>query len=96
MREEVTVVADAQPLVETAQVATNFKQNLMSTLPSNRTIDAVLLMAPALHATGPRGAYTINGSQSYENLYTLERRHHQREPARRADELPTSKTRCRR
>ena len=23
------------------------------------------------HATGPRGAFTINGSQSYENLYTL-------------------------
>ena len=43
----------------------------MATLPSNRTIDAVLLMAPAVHATGPRGAYTINGSQSYENLYTL-------------------------
>ena len=59
---------------------------LMATLPSNRTIDAVLLMAPAVHATGPRGAYTINGSQSYENLYTLERRDHQREPARRADD----------
>jgi hypothetical protein len=72
LREVVTVVADAQPFVETAQVATNFKQNLMSALPSNRTVDAVLLMAPALHATGPRGAYTINGSQSYENLYTLD------------------------
>ena len=72
LREQVTVVADAHPLVETAQVATNFKQSLMSTLPSNRTIDAVLLMAPALHATGPRGAYTINGGQSYENVYTLD------------------------
>ena len=72
VREDVTVVADAQPLFETAQVATNFKQSLMATLPSNRTIDAVLLMSPALHATGPRGAYTINGSQSYENLYTLD------------------------
>ncbi len=28
-------------------------------------------MAPAVHPTGPRGAYTINGSQSYENLYML-------------------------
>ncbi len=28
-------------------------------------------MAPAVHATGPRGAFTISGSQSYENLYTL-------------------------
>src|SRR4029434_4426240 len=36
-----------------------------------RTIDAVLLMAPSVHASGPRGAYTINGSQSYENLFTL-------------------------
>jgi hypothetical protein len=67
----VDVVGDAQPFADTARVATNFKQQLMATLPSNRTIDAALLMAPALHATGPRGAYTIHGSQSYENLYTL-------------------------
>ncbi len=68
---DVNVVGQAQAFVATAQVATNFKQELMATLPSNRTIDAVLLMAPAVHPTGPRGAYTINGSQSYENLYTL-------------------------
>ncbi len=72
VRETVTVVGDAQTFAESAHVATNFKQNLMAALPSNRTIDAVLLMAPALHATGPRGAYTINGSQSYENLFTLD------------------------
>ena len=69
--ETVTVVGSAQPFVETAQVATNFKQDLMATLPSNRTLDAVLLMAPAVHATGPRGAFTIAGAQSYENLFTL-------------------------
>ncbi len=69
--EAVDVVGPAQPFVESAQVATNFKQNLMATLPTNRTVDAVLLMAPAVHPTGPRGAYTINGSQSYENLYIL-------------------------
>jgi len=50
--ESVTVVgADAQPLANTAQVATTFKQDLMATLPSNRTIDAVMLMAPSVHAT---------------------------------------------
>ena len=70
--ESVTVVASAQPFLETAQVATNFKQDLMATLPSNRTLDAVLLMAPAVHATGPRGAFTIAGAQSYENLFTLD------------------------
>ena len=69
--EAVQVIADAQPLAETAQVATNFKQDLMATLPSNRTIDAVMLMAPSVHATGPRGAFSVDGAMSYENLYLL-------------------------
>src|SRR5215213_4327616 len=71
VNESVTVVGDARPLGHTAQVATNFKQDLMATLPSNRTIDAVLLMSPAVHATGPRGAFSIDGALSYENLYLL-------------------------
>lgn len=69
--ETVTVVGQAAPFVKTAQVATNFKQDLMATLASNRTLDAIILMAPSVHATGPRGAFTISGAQSYENLYTL-------------------------
>jgi hypothetical protein len=69
--EVVSVVADAQPLANTAQVATMFKQDLMATLPSNRTIEAVMLMAPSVHATGPGGAFSINGSLSYENVYTV-------------------------
>ena len=68
----VTVVGKALPFVDTAQVATNFKQDLMAELPTNRTLDAVLLMAPAVHATGPKGAFTISGSQSYENVFTLD------------------------
>jgi outer membrane receptor protein involved in Fe transport len=71
LNEAVTVVADARPLSHTAQVATNFKQDLMATLPSNRTIDAVLLMSPSVHATGPRGAFSIDGALSYENLFLL-------------------------
>ena len=67
----VDVVADAEPFVRSAQVATNFKHDLIAALPSNRTLDAMLLMAPAVHPTGPRGAYTINGSQSYENLWLV-------------------------
>lgn len=68
----VTVVAaDAQPLAATAQVATVFKQDLMATLPSNRTIDAVMLMAPSVHATGPRGGFSVGGAMTYENLYAV-------------------------
>jgi hypothetical protein len=69
--ETVTVVGQAEPFVKTAQAATNFKQDLMATLASNRTLDAIVLMAPSVHATGPRGAFSISGAQSYENLYTL-------------------------
>jgi hypothetical protein len=68
---EVEVVGQAQPFAATAQVSTSFKQELMATLPSNRTIEAVALMAPSVHATGPRGAFSISGAQSYENLYSM-------------------------
>ncbi len=68
---EVEVVGQVQPFVATAQVSTSFNQDLMATLPSNRTIEAVALMAPSVHATGPRGALSISGAQSYENLYTM-------------------------
>ena len=54
----------------------------MATLPSNRTIDAVLLMAPAVHPTGPRGAFSIDGSPVVREPLHAERRGHQREPAR--------------
>jgi hypothetical protein len=67
----VAVVGTAEPFVQTAQVATDFKQELMATLPSNRTVDATVLMAPSVHATGPRGAFSLSGAQSYESLFTV-------------------------
>ena len=67
----VSVIGRAEPFVQTAQVAVDFKQDLMATLPSNRTLDATVLMAPSVHATGPRGAFSLSGAQSYETLYTV-------------------------
>src|SRR5439155_7722444 len=61
----------ADVLTQTAQVATNFKQDLVATLPTNRDINSYLLLAPAVHPTGPRGAYSISGSVSYENLFLV-------------------------
>ncbi len=61
----------ADVLTQTAQVATNFKQDLMSSLPTNRDVNAVLLMAPAVHPSGPNGTYSIAGSMSYESLYLV-------------------------
>jgi Carboxypeptidase regulatory-like domain/TonB dependent receptor len=70
--EHVDVTASSEPFVQTATVATKFKQELIAALPTNRTLDATILMAPALHATGPAGAYSISGSTSFENLFTVD------------------------
>ena len=58
-------------LTQTAQVATNFNQDLISTLPTTRDINAALLLAPSVHPTGPLGFYSTAGSMSYENLFMV-------------------------
>src|SRR5439155_16923016 len=61
----------ADVLTQTSQVATNFKQELIATLPTNRDINAVLLMAPAVHPSGPSGNYSIAGAMSFESLFMV-------------------------
>jgi outer membrane receptor protein involved in Fe transport len=72
LSEEVTVVGQrADVLTQTAQVATNFKQELIASLPTNRDINAYLLLAPAVHPTGPNGGYSIAGAATYESLFLV-------------------------
>lgn len=72
LSEELNVVGSAADvLTHTAQVATNFKGDLIATLPTNRDINASLLLAPSVHPTGPGGNYSISGSMSYETLYMV-------------------------
>jgi hypothetical protein len=72
LTEAVEVVGrSSDVLVQTAQVATNFSQDLLSDLPTNRDYRAVMLMAPAVHPTGPGGAFSIAGSMSFENLFMV-------------------------
>jgi outer membrane receptor for ferrienterochelin and colicin len=61
----------ADVLTETAQVATNFSQDLISTLPTTRDYRAVMLMAPAVHPTGPSGSFSVAGSMSFESLFMV-------------------------
>jgi outer membrane receptor for ferrienterochelin and colicin len=67
---EVTARA-ADVLTRTAQVATNFTQELISNLPTSRDLNASLMLAPSVHPTGPAGSYSIAGSQSFESLFLV-------------------------
>jgi hypothetical protein len=75
--EQISVLADARPFLETATVATAFRQELIAALPSNRTLVASVLMAPNVKATGPGGApggdgvLTLAGAPSFESVYML-------------------------
>jgi outer membrane receptor for ferrienterochelin and colicin len=70
--EEVNVVASAaDTLMNTSQIATNFSQDLIATLPTSRDLNSILLMAPGVHPTGPAGAFSFGGSVSFENLFLL-------------------------
>src|SRR5262245_48208760 len=54
LSETVNVVGRAADvLTQTAQVATSFKQDTIELLPTNRSIDASVLRAPAVHPSGP-------------------------------------------
>ena len=71
VNESVEITGSTNLLLQTAQVASNFQQDLMNVLPTTRDINASVLMAPSVHATGPSGAYSIAGSMSYENLFLI-------------------------
>jgi outer membrane receptor protein involved in Fe transport len=58
-------------LTRTAQVATNFSQNLIADLPTARDLNATLMLAASVHPSGPGGAYSIAGSTSFENLFLV-------------------------
>jgi outer membrane receptor protein involved in Fe transport len=69
--EEVTVTADSGVFTNSVQVATNFNQSLLDALPTARTLLSAVSLAPAVHATGPDGEFSIAGAVSYENLYMI-------------------------
>jgi outer membrane receptor protein involved in Fe transport len=71
IRESVQVVGAVDILTKTAQVATDFKQSFIDALPTTRDLSASVLQAPAVHATGPNGGYSIAGATSFESLFMV-------------------------
>ena len=72
VQESVQVQAtSADVLRQTAQVAIDLKQDLVATLPTNRDLNATLLLAPAVQPTGPSGSITISGATSFDSLFMV-------------------------
>lgn len=72
LSEIVTVTARTDAFTNTSQASTNVQQELLSTLPTARTILSAVNVAPAAHATGPNNAITIGGAMSADNLFMLD------------------------
>jgi outer membrane receptor protein involved in Fe transport len=72
LSESVQVVGrSADVFTQTAQVATNFAQEMIRDLPNARDLNAIMQLAPSVHPTGPNGGYSIAGSASFDNLFLV-------------------------
>ena len=71
--EAITVTADTPvtAAVESTQVSTNFRQELIDQLPVGRTIAAVTLLAPGANSNGPGGNTIISGAMSFDSVYLV-------------------------
>ena len=70
--ETVTVTGHvAEEFGQKAEVATNFKQDLVDKLPTNRTFQDAARLTPGVQNSGPNGGLSVNGAMSFESLYVV-------------------------
>ena len=67
---EATVVGKSESISQTTTEATTYTADLLSKLPTSRTINSAVVLSPGLNANGPNG-YSVAGAMSTENLYTI-------------------------
>ena len=71
VQEEVRVKGEAEAVLETTQIATNFTSEQMARLPVARTIVSTVLLAPGVSNTGVNNQVTISGAPSYDNTFLV-------------------------
>jgi outer membrane receptor protein involved in Fe transport len=67
---EATVVGRSEAISQTTAEATTYTAELLTKLPTTRTIQAAVILSPGLNQSGPNGI-SIAGAQSAENLWTV-------------------------
>jgi Carboxypeptidase regulatory-like domain/TonB-dependent Receptor Plug Domain/TonB dependent receptor len=71
VRENVSVKGEAEAVLETTQIATNFTSEQIARLPIARTIVQTVLLAPGVSNTGVNNQVTISGAPSYDNTFLV-------------------------
>jgi hypothetical protein len=69
--EEITVTASPPAAVETTEISTSFNAETVNQLPTGRTIDDIVALAPGVTEAGPNDQLTISGSMSFESLFLV-------------------------
>ncbi len=69
--EEVTVAGTYETLSATSTASTTMEKDLIDKLPVAKTLNQQVLLAAGVGANGPSGGISIQGAQSYENLFLI-------------------------
>ncbi len=71
--EAITVTAETPvtAVLESPNVSSNFKQDLIESLPVARNLQSVTLLAPGVNDNGPGGNVVISGAMSFDSLYLV-------------------------
>ena len=67
----VVVTVEREQVFLTPQAATTFTAEVLDKLPVDRTLLSAVYLAPGLNQNGPKGAVTISGALSYDNLFLV-------------------------
>jgi hypothetical protein len=69
--EEITVVGNMETVSGTTVASTTLTKSVVDNLPIGRTMAAATIASPGTSDSGPNGAVTISGAQSFENLWVV-------------------------
>ncbi|HEX2225151.1 MAG TPA: TonB-dependent receptor [Thermoanaerobaculia bacterium] len=69
--DEITVTGSTPTAVETTEIAASFDVETINQLPTGRTIDDIVALAPGVTEAGPNDQITISGSMSFESLFLV-------------------------
>lgn len=69
--EEVTVAGSYETIASASTASTTMEKDLIDRLPVPKTLNQAVLLAAGVGANGPSGGISIQGAQSYENLFLI-------------------------